>query len=91
MTRIAIREMLRAKKPGVILHIASVAAETVNLITPLYHASKHGIGSFVMGMGSLEAFCGIRVVGVAPGYVQYSEPFLFPNDSHAPPRTILYW
>lgn len=69
MTRIAIREMLRARKPGTILHVASIAAETVSVITPLYQASKHGIGSFVMGMGALEELCGIRVVGVAPGYV----------------------
>jgi NAD(P)-dependent dehydrogenase (short-subunit alcohol dehydrogenase family) len=67
MTRIAIRRMLRAKKTGTILHVASVAVETVSVITPLYQASKHGIGSFVMGMGALEGLCGIRVLGVAPG------------------------
>ncbi|EXJ71070.1 uncharacterized protein A1O5_06063 [Cladophialophora psammophila CBS 110553] len=69
MTRIAIRHMLRAKKAGTILHIASVAAETVSVITPLYQASKHGIGSFVMGMGAIEKICGIRVLGVAPGAI----------------------
>lgn len=67
MTRIAIRRLLGAKKKGTVLHVASIAAETVSLITPLYQASKHGIGSFVMGMASLEELCGIRVVGVAPG------------------------
>ncbi|OAG39285.1 hypothetical protein AYO21_06489 [Fonsecaea monophora] len=70
MTRIAIRRMLRAKKTGVILHVASVAAETLSVITPLYQASKHGIGSFVMGMSGLEGLCGIRVLGVAPGSIK---------------------
>ncbi|KIW98252.1 uncharacterized protein Z519_01836 [Cladophialophora bantiana CBS 173.52] len=70
MTRIAIREMLRAKKVGTILHIASVAAETVSVITPLYQTSKHGIDSFVMGMGPLEGLYGIRVLGVAPGSIK---------------------
>ncbi|OQV04627.1 hypothetical protein CLAIMM_09482 [Cladophialophora immunda] len=70
MSRIAIREMLGAGKKGTILHVASIAAETVSVITPLYQASKHGIGSFVMGMGALEDLCGIRVVGVAPGTIK---------------------
>ncbi|RFU28573.1 hypothetical protein B7463_g7788, partial [Scytalidium lignicola] len=70
MTRIAIRQMLRAKKVGTILHVASIAAETVSVITPLYQASKHGIGSFVMGMVALEELCGIRVLGVAPGAIK---------------------
>ncbi|KAK5311131.1 hypothetical protein LTR93_011823 [Exophiala xenobiotica] len=70
MTRIAIRRMLRAKKLGTILHVASIAAESVSLFTPLYHASKHRIGSLVMGLGALDEFCGIRVVGVAPGSIK---------------------
>ncbi|KAH0842350.1 hypothetical protein AYO21_00035 [Fonsecaea monophora] len=67
MTRMAIRHLMRAKKTGTVVLIASVAAETVSFITPLYQASKHGVGSFVMGMAAAEQACGVRVVGVAPG------------------------
>ncbi|OQU96051.1 hypothetical protein CLAIMM_02188 [Cladophialophora immunda] len=69
MTRMAIRHMRRAKKAGTVVLIASVAAETVSIVTPLYQASKHAVGSFVMGMGAAEKLCGIRVVGVAPGAI----------------------
>ncbi|KAL2834383.1 NAD(P)-binding protein [Aspergillus cavernicola] len=68
-TRIAVRRLQRAQKPGHILHIASVAAQTASLVTPLYQASKHGVVSFVRGMEGLQGLCGIRVVCVAPGSV----------------------
>ncbi|OAP54966.1 hypothetical protein AYL99_10666 [Fonsecaea erecta] len=69
MTRMAIRHLMRAKKTGTVVCIASVAAETVSVITPLYQASKHAVGSFIMGMGAAEKFSGVRVVGVAPGAI----------------------
>lgn len=67
MTRIAVRRMQRAGKKGHILHIASVAAQTASLVTPLYQASKHGVVSFVRGMTGLQDLCGIRVVCICPG------------------------
>jgi len=70
MTRIAVRRMQRAKKTGIVLHIASVAAQTASIVTPLYQASKHGVDSFVRGMEKLDELCGIRVVGVAPGVIR---------------------
>ncbi|KAF9885390.1 hypothetical protein FE257_013008 [Aspergillus nanangensis] len=69
LTRIAVRRMQRAQKPGHILHIASVAAQTASLVTPLYQASKHGVVSFVRGMAGLQDLCGIRVVCICPGSV----------------------
>jgi 3-hydroxybutyrate dehydrogenase len=66
-SRIAIRRMLRAKKPGTIVHVSSIAGQRTTIVTPLYTVSKHGINAFVRGMGALQDLAGIRVVGVAPG------------------------
>lgn len=67
LTRIAIRRLQKAQKPGHILHIASVAAQAAILVSPLYQASKHGLVSFVRGMSNAQSLFGIRVVCVAPG------------------------
>jgi 3-hydroxybutyrate dehydrogenase len=67
MTRLAIRAMLRANKPGIILLASSTGAQKSSIITPLYGVSKHGISSFIRAMGPLHSMAGIRVVGVAPG------------------------
>ena len=39
---------------------------------PLYCASKHGVVGFVRSMQKLDEMEGIKVVGVAPGYVVFS-------------------
>lgn len=67
LTRIAIRHMVQAGKKGTILHVSSIAGQRSSIVTPLYTASKHGLNSFIRGMGSLEDINGIRVLGVAPG------------------------
>ena len=66
-SRIAIRRLLRAKKPGTIVHISSIAGQRSSIVTPLYTVSKHGINAFVRGMGPLQELADIRIVGVAPG------------------------
>ena len=65
--RIAIRRMLQANQPGVILHISSIGAQKSSITTPLYQCSKHGISHFVRAMAPLDVMVGIRVIGVAPG------------------------
>ncbi|KAF2093538.1 NAD(P)-binding protein, partial [Rhizodiscina lignyota] len=67
MMRIAIRKMLQADQPGIILHISSIGAQKSSITTPLYQCSKHGISSFTRAMAPLQEWAGIRVVGVAPG------------------------
>ncbi|RFU26298.1 hypothetical protein B7463_g10053, partial [Scytalidium lignicola] len=69
-TRIAIRQMLKHKKRGCIVHVSSLACETASLITPLYSVSKHGVAAFVRGLADLESKCGIRVACVAPGSIK---------------------
>lgn len=67
MTRIAIRRMRRASKPGVILHLSSITAQIPSVTNPLYSVSKQAISQFVRCMAPLGELAGIRVVAVAPG------------------------
>ncbi|KAF5578114.1 15-hydroxyprostaglandin dehydrogenase [Fusarium pseudoanthophilum] len=69
MTRIAIRKMREAKKPGTILHLSSITAQKPSVVLPLYAVSKAAISQFVRCMAPLDEMCGIRVVGIAPGLV----------------------
>ncbi|KAF5689240.1 15-hydroxyprostaglandin dehydrogenase [Fusarium circinatum] len=69
MTRIAIRKMREAKKPGTILQLSSITAQKPSVVLPLYSVSKAAISQFVRCMAPLDDMCGIRVVGVAPGLV----------------------
>ena len=69
LSRIAIRALRRSGKSGTIVLISSIAGQRSSIVTPLYTASKHGVNSFIRGMAPLWELAGIRVVGVAPGYV----------------------
>ncbi|KAJ5639991.1 uncharacterized protein N7484_007853 [Penicillium longicatenatum] len=68
-SRIAIRRLRRAQKPGVIVHISSITAQIPSVVNPLYSVSKQAISQFVRCMAPLEGLAGIRVVAVAPGVV----------------------
>ena len=70
LSRTAIRALRRAGKGGTIVCISSIAGQRSSVVTPLYTASKHGVTSFIRSMAMLEEMAGIRVVGVAPGYVR---------------------
>jgi 3-hydroxybutyrate dehydrogenase len=66
-TRLAVRSFLNARKPGVVLHISSIAAQTAGLSIPIYCASKAFVSNFVRSLAALEQAENIRVVAVAPG------------------------
>ena len=68
-TRITIRSLLKAKKPGVIMCISSVAGQTLRLDLPIYCASKAFVNHFVWSMADLHQQENIRVMAVAPGHV----------------------
>jgi len=70
MTRLAIRKMLAANQPGVILHVSSIGAQKASIITPLYQAGKSALNTFVRGMADLHKMAGIRIVAVAPGIIK---------------------
>lgn len=66
-TRLAIRRLRQANKPGVILHLSSITAQKPSAVLPLYSVSKAAVSQFVRCMAPLEDLCGIRVLAVAPG------------------------
>lgn len=71
----AISHFLTNKKPGVIIHISSVAGQAPFFPTPVYVATKHATNGFVRSLGRLEnppADTGlpkIRVNAVAPARI----------------------
>lgn len=67
MTRIAVRRLQRAGKPGVVLHVSSISAQKPSITVPLYSVSKQGVSQFIRSMASLDSMANVRVVGVAPG------------------------
>lgn len=76
VTQMAISHFLAASPPSSpsnpksIVHIASIAGESVSLTFPLYHVSKHGVQALVRCMADLEPLHGIRVTAVLPGVVK---------------------
>lgn len=70
LTRIAIRRMQKARKPGVVLHQSSIVALKASPVLPLYAISKAALSHFVRCMAPLHKMSGIKVVAVAPGLVR---------------------
>lgn len=75
-TQLAIAHFAKHKKPGVVLHISSIAAQTPFLSCPLYVASKSAVSNFVRTLAALESpppasgLKPVRVVAVAPGVIK---------------------
>jgi 3-hydroxybutyrate dehydrogenase len=67
LTRIAIRRMQQARKPGVILHESSIVALKPSAVLPLYAVSKAGLSHFVRSIAPISEMSGIKIVAVAPG------------------------
>lgn len=67
LTRIAIRNLLRAGKKGVVLIVASLAGYQGAFGAPLYCASKHTCVGFVRSLAELDGYESIKVVLSAPG------------------------
>ncbi|TAQ86321.1 hypothetical protein B7494_g5358 [Chlorociboria aeruginascens] len=74
VTQQAISHFLCVKKPGVVVHISSIAGQVVFFPTPMYVASKHAISGFVGSLAPLEFpavnIPKIRVVAVAPALIK---------------------
>lgn len=73
-TQLAIGHFIAHKRPGVITHISSIAAQAPVFPTPVYVATKHAISGFVRSLAPLEhppsGLPKIRVNAVAPGIVK---------------------
>jgi len=69
--REAARQMIAAKRPGVIVNIASIAADRAGHVsmTP-YAASKAGVKALTRSMAAALGPFGIRVAAVSPGVIE---------------------
>lgn len=67
LSRIAIRELLKKDKKGVILIISSLCGFFGTFSNPLYMATKHALTGFVRSLADLDRWEGIKVVAIAPG------------------------
>lgn len=64
------RALLGENKKGVVLIIASMAGYRGLYSAPLYCATKHAIVGFVRSMKEADRLEGVKVVTIAPGYVE---------------------
>jgi NAD(P)-dependent dehydrogenase (short-subunit alcohol dehydrogenase family) len=67
LSRIAIRSLVRKRKPGVVLVVASLAGYQGTFASPLYCATKHACVGFVRSMAELDRIEKIKFVLIAPG------------------------
>ncbi|MGH3245584.1 MAG: SDR family NAD(P)-dependent oxidoreductase [Trebonia sp.] len=70
-SREAARQMIAARRPGVIVNIASIAADRAGHVsmTP-YAASKAGVKALTRSMAAALGPFGIRVTAVSPGVIE---------------------
>ncbi|KIW90156.1 uncharacterized protein Z519_08799 [Cladophialophora bantiana CBS 173.52] len=70
-TQLAIDYFLRQKLGhGIVVIVASIAAQLALMPTPMYAASKHAMSGFTRSLADLEPKLNIRVNAVAPGCVK---------------------
>ena len=67
-TRIAVREMKRAGKGGVIINTASMGGLLPMPGSPVYAAAKAGVINFTRSLGYLAAEANIRVNAICPSF-----------------------
>jgi NAD(P)-dependent dehydrogenase (short-subunit alcohol dehydrogenase family) len=70
-SREAARQMIAAKRPGVIVNIASIAADRAGHVSlTAYAASKAGVKALTRSMAAALGPFGIRVTAISPGVVE---------------------
>src|SRR5580693_1397853 len=70
-SREAARQMIAAKRPGVIVNIASIAADRAGHVSlTAYAASKAGVKALTRSMAAALGPFGIRVAAVSPGVIE---------------------
>jgi 3-oxoacyl-[acyl-carrier protein] reductase len=79
MTHVALKSMVNAKS-GVIVNISSVVGITGNAGQTNYAASKAGVIAFTRSLAKEVGGWGIRVVAVAPGFIETSMTDKLPEN-----------
>ena len=69
LTRIAMRSLLGADKPGVVLIVASMAGVQGVYSGALYCATKHAVVGFTKAMAQADIDENVKIVAVCPGMV----------------------
>lgn len=69
LTRIAMRSLLGANKPGVVLLVGSTAGLRGSYTAPLYCATKHAVVGFTKSMAQADKDENVKIVCVCPGMV----------------------
>ena len=77
-TRLAVEQMRKRNKPGVIINTSSVAAFGTMPADPAYSASKHGILAFSESCKPLHERFNIRVMAICPGI---TDTAIVPKDA----------
>lgn len=77
-TRMAVEQMRKRGRRGVIINTSSVAAFSTMPADPAYSASKHGILAFTRSCLPLADKFGIRVMAICPGI---TDTAIVPHDA----------
>lgn len=88
LTRIAMRTLLKANKPGVVLIVASGAGVTGFYGSPLYCATKHAVVGFTKSMAQADKDENVKVVSVCPGIV--ATPLCYGSDASSVAKQYSY-
>ncbi|KIV87597.1 hypothetical protein PV11_03131 [Exophiala sideris] len=80
LTRLAMKALASAEKPGVVCHVASTAGIRGNFFAPLYVVTKHGVVGITKSLAQADPEFGVRIVAVLPGTVK--SPLWEDRDDH---------
>ena len=84
MMVLAVLPAMRAKRSGILVHIASLSATRLHVVSgPAYSATKHGARAMSASLNAEEGIHGIRSICINPGEV--ATPLL--DRRPAPPST----
>ncbi len=90
LAKAAARAMEQQHSGGVIVNISSVMAERPSGLAPAYMAAKGAINNLTRELAVTYGRSGIRVVGIAPGYIdtELSNDYVDPDGENISARLI---
>ncbi|ODS72332.1 MAG: short-chain dehydrogenase [Cytophagaceae bacterium SCN 52-12] len=90
LAKAAARAMEQLNSGGVIINISSVMAERPSGLAPAYMAAKGAINNLTRELAVTYGRSGIRVVGIAPGYIdtELSNDYVDPDGENISARLI---